>query len=606
MTQRWAVLDIEVDGEPWAGEGLCVGWGFTAHAAPLPEPVLADLADPCIAKVVWTKFDHRWLRLRGIDVRGPIHDAQVMAWLLDEAQDLSLEVCAKRYLDVGMDKRISPMGGKLYFRTDGGKRVPLGKAPRSQLHAYCERDLEATSRLYVELTRLLREAGLYEYFLDEMVPFTGILADMEARGVPVDIDATKRLSEQLHAEIDHLEGELLAEAGLPEAFNLGSAQQLGKYLYTKGEFELPGAFPLDAPLADSRFHVGRLGRVYAHGAWVLEGRGLKPPGRTECGQPTVAAPKLRAKYGSDPWIARLLELKQRQTIVANFLDSFPSKGARGRLYGRFNQTGTVTGRLSSNGPNLQNIPARTELGRRVRELFRSEPGTVFVHGDYSQLEPRIMAHFSGDQALLEVYRWGNGDVYADMALGIWGASTDERRTICKTLVLALSYGAGAAKIAQTLTENGHPTKADEAEAYLAELQERYRTFFGWREYVIAKAGTEGYVPTIGGRKRRVKLGGAWQHWKDGGHGERQAVNAVVQGSAADIVARVMVYSAQAVREARLLVQVHDELLWEADEADGQGTLEALCHIAERGHGFELDVPLEFKPRVVSNWAEGKA
>lgn len=606
-TMDYAVLDIEAVGEPWDGQGLIVGWRDTSWIGLPPPPVLSELADPSIVKVTFTKYDHRWLRLRGLRVDGPIHDVQVMAWLLDEAQDLSLEACALKYLGLEMDKRIAPLGGRLYFRTDNGKRVPLADAPRDQLAAYCTRDLQATWDLYVTLLSRLDDAGLFEEWDQDWIPFTGVLADMESRGVPVDMVGAADLSADLHVEIDRMNDELLREAGLPDAFNLGSPKQLAQYLFTKGEFVLPGALSKDDPFIPDNFTVTKTGRTYLHGGWSLQGRGLKPVGQTPSGDPTVAAPKLRAKHGGDPWIVKLLDMKERQTIVGTFLDAFPSKGANGRLYGRFNQTGTVTGRLSSSGPNLQNIPAHTPLGLRVRALFRPEPGTVFVHGDYGQLEPRLMAHFSRDPVMLKVYQdpTAGGDVYADMARGIWGDSNAERRNICKTLVLALSYGAGAKKIAQTLTEKGYPTTADTAEGYLDDLQQRYKVFFSWREYVIHKAGVEGYVPTIGGRKRRVAMSDDW-HWKDQGHGERQAVNAVVQGSAADVVARVMVRATAELPGYRLLVQVHDELLWECHDMVEPSGLTALRKIAEDGHGFDLGVPLDFQPRVVANWAEGKA
>lgn len=610
----YGVLDIEAVGEPWDGTGLAVGWRDVAYAGLPPAEVRAELADAAVTKVTFTKYDYRWLRLRGLEVRGELHDVQTMAWLLDEAQELSLEACALRYLGLEMDKRIAPVAGLLTFRTDAGRRVPLEAAPMRQLLAYCQRDLVATERLYLELLDRLAGEDLLDYWRDEVVPFSGVLADMESRGVPYDAAASEALREQLAGEVEILQRELKAEADLPPAFNLMSARQLGGYLYTQA-FEVPDRIAIDAEtradllrgVLDAlpiRFHPMKVGRTWVHGVWELKGRGLRAPAITESGQDAVGAKKLRAAYPDDAWIAKLLEMKQRQTLVSNFLAGFPRKGRGGRLYGRFNQTGTVTGRLSSNSPNLQNIPTRTELGSRVRALFRPEPGTVFIHGDYSQLEPRLMAHYSGDPALLDVFLRGDGDVYADMAVAIWGASTPERRNVCKTLVLAMNYGAGAPKIAQTLTEAGYPTAAPEAADMIGALQARYAKFFGWREYVIETGGRYGFVPTIGGRKRRI-VRGRGMTWKDASRGERQAVNAVIQGSAADIVSRVMVRIGEGWPELRLLVQVHDELLLEADEAEAID-LSTLAIVAEKGHGFDLDVPLVFEPKIVNDWSEGKA
>jgi DNA polymerase-1 len=280
-----------------------------------------------------------------------------------------------------------------------------------------------------------------------------------------------------------------------------------------------------------------------------------------------------------------------------------------RLYGRFNQTGTKTGRLSSSEPNLQNIPAHGDLGDAIRGLFKGQ----LVVGDYSQLEPRLMAHFSYDPVLLDVYTTGK-DIYLVTAEHIFGGTYDKdsrERGISKTLVLAMGYGAGPAKVAQILTVNGFPTDVVVAKDYLRELQQLYSVFFAWRDEVIRRVKVKGYVTTLGGRHRRLKA--AFQdrrNWKLVGYGERQAVNAIVQGSAGDIVRRVMV--AQDCGEwdsLRLLAQVHDELVWEspalhsATPEEQAGTLAGLQQLAEAGHGFKLHVPLVFEPMLCASWAD---
>lgn len=231
-----------------------------------------------------------------------------------------------------------------------------------------------------------------------------------------------------------------------------------------------------------------------------------------------------------------------------------------------------------------------------------------VVGDYGQLEPRLMAHFSQDPRLMKVYLpGGSGDVYVDMAEGIFGSWDKERRNIAKTLLLAMGYGAGDKKIGSVLTVNGYPTDVETGAGYVADLRETYPVFFDWREQVIARVKHSGYVETIGGRHRRLKTQFAdRRNWKNIGYGERQAVNAIIQGSAGDIVRRVMVASSRDFLELALLIQVHDELVFEAyRRVVTDELLVRLQRCGEEGHGFDLRVPLSFEPHVGESWFEGK-
>lgn len=619
-TQPWAVLDIEFDGTPFDGTLLCIGLDGVAHSPYLSAAAARMLADPDTAKVTFTTTDHRWLRLAGYEIGGPIHDVQVMAWLLDEAQDLDLESCALRFCGIRMDKRISSVGGKLVFRCDDFTTVALVDAPADQLAAYNERDLQATSALYVELWSRLADADLLDHFLTEQVPFTSALVDTMVRGIPIDVPLAQQLREELSGEVVVLDVDLHESASLPDAFNLNSSAQLADYLFSR-RFSLKASIDVpqvvkEAPKADRQvlmqerapagFEVERVGLKYAHGKYNLPGLGLRVVARTDSGAPSTAAPKLRTYYSGNEWIASLLDLKQRTTIVG-FLDNWENRAVNGRLYGLFKQTGTVTGRLSSSEPNLQNIPTRTDLGKRCRTLFRLDP--FGVHGDYSQLEPRLMAHWSQDVVLLDVFRTDK-DIYEVTAAYVFGVDIDEvtpeQRGICKTLVLAMGYGAQAAKLAMILTENGFPTDESTATGYLREMRRLYSAFFNWREDVIRGASLVGYVETLAGRRRRSTSGQELrEHWKAAELSELQAVNAVIQGSAADIVQRVMVRSRRDMPHFGLVAQVHDELLWQVDKRPAPFELFKLQRIAETGHGFRLSVPLVFEPKVVTTWAEGK-
>jgi len=342
--------------------------------------------------------------------------------------------------------------------------------------------------------------------------------------------------------------------------------------------------------------------------WTVKGRGLSPtPNSEKKNRPSTSSPLLLVHCSHDTWVLDLIRWRKKEKVLNTYLSKFPVLSHEGRLYGRFNQTGTKTGRLSSSGPNLQNVPAHGDLGPRVRALFRGN----LVVGDYSQLEPRLMAHFSGDPVLLDTYRTGK-DIYLVTAEGIFGRKfekDDPERQVCKTLILALGYGAGPDKLAQILTINGHPTDSETAVGYLRELGRLYRRFFDWKEAVVASVHDKGYVKTLAGRHRRLRRAFKDRtNWRAIGYGERQAVNAIIQGSAGDIVRRAMLRMADTTA-LNLLAQVHDELVWDYDPADfGMGPpdgmfLSQVKKACEEYTGFDLRVPLIFEPFVVNSWAE---
>lgn len=239
---------------------------------------------------------------------------------------------------------------------------------------------------------------------------------------------------------------------------------------------------------------------------------------------------------------------------------------------------------------------------------------VLCVADHSQLEPRLMAHFSQDPAMLAVYAPGGvGDIYLDMASGVFGTPHIEvsksQRGVSKVLVLGMGYGAQGSRIGSILTVNGYPTTAEVGAGYLDALEEHYPVFFAWREEVIARVHRTGYVETLGGRHRRLKAQFVdRRNWKNIKYGERQAVNAIIQGSAADIVRHNMVSIGHdtLLRHFALLAQVHDELIWEVEESlVTPEDLELIKWHGEVGHGYDLRVPLGFDPQLGVSWHEAK-
>jgi DNA polymerase I-like protein with 3'-5' exonuclease and polymerase domains len=643
-------IDIETAGDRL----LCIGYqvwdGSPATVVPVPDAeVLAMLADPDRPKAEWSKYDARWLSEHGFEVAGPVYDGMVWAWLSNENTPLNLEWCAMRYIHLTMDKRIRSSSGQPVFKTDEGREVPLGEAPLDQVMAYNVRDVETTTQLMTRLRTRLQETAWWDFYEDEHCEFTSVLMRLELRGLPVDLEASEEMRVELEAEAERLGEELHAVLNLPESFNLNSGPQLSALLFSK-VFDLTDSLQFDdegvtcamlkaclagdhedcldppdqAPafadelytgihvvdLLPRGFSIESVGRLLVHGRWTLRGLGLKPGVPTPSGdRPSTSSPALLTNFeaATHEWVTMLLKYRKMTKVLTTYLRKFPVVAVEGRVHGRFNQTGTVTGRLSSSEPNLQNIPAHGDLGPRVRRLFRAVQGTQLLVGDYSQLEPRLMAHFSRDPRLLDIYLNGK-DIYLETAEAIFDrrvTKEDRERGIAKTYVLAMGYGAGAKKLQQILTINGFPLPIYEVERYLHRLQDDvFPTFFAWREATIAHARREGHVTTLSGQMRRLAAQFKATTWKARGYGERQAVNAVIQGSAGDVVRRTMLEFDRQSPELRMLAQVHDELVFEF--VDGYDpNLAWVRDVADNMLGFQLAVPLVFEPHIGQTWYDAK-
>ena len=598
------VLDIETDGDPWSGGLLAVGWADldsgdieVYRGSGVPVRVVDDLADPDVPIVTHMKYDLRWLRLQGWDVEGPFIDTQVMAWLLDENQPLDLESLAFKYTGLVMDKRLRRKKNRVFFVCDDGSVVPIAEAPWPQLRDYNYRDVSATVQLYVALLRELMAQKWYEYWVEEEVPFTGVLLDMECAGLPIDVDATTVLADRLRVQTDVMAGRLKKSIGLPPAFNLNSPDQVAALLFDV-EVVVQDRLPVEAETPEG-FEVTREGRKWKHGVWRAKGRRLKPTPRTESsGRPSTKTPILFIHHGDDEWVREFIEWRKDSKLLTTYLDAWPDEQHDGRLYATFKQTGTVTGRLSSSEPNLQNVPVRGEWAPEIRGLFKGD----FILADYSQLELRLMAHFSKDPVLIDAYLTGK-DLHAMTAQRIFGRDEvdAEERYTGKTLNYAMGYGAAPPKVTEIFAKDGHYVSEEDAKRYMAELQKLYPTLFEWCDAVSLDVHTRGYVTTLAGRRRRLSSQFKdRKNYKLMGYGERQAVNAMIQGSAADVVRRTMLESHRRVRGLVLLLQVHDELLWEKHE-ERDDVLEVLKEIGETAHGFDLRVPLVFEPKFVDSW-----
>ena len=401
----------------------------------------------------------------------------------------------------------------------------------------------------------MEKDGLLELFRRLEMPLLPVLAGMEQSGVAIDAAAFRAFLDDVQGQLDQLTAHVYELAGTQ--FNIRSAQQLGDVLFN--------------------------------------GLGLPAPRKTKGGQASTSQQTLEKLAGQHPVVDSILQYRKLEKMRSTYLDPLPRLvDPQGRIHTTFNQKATATGRLSSSNPNLQNIPVRGPLGKRMRSCFIAGPGRLLVSADYSQVELRVLAHVSQDPALLEAFRNGE-DIHARTAALVYDlppdqVSPDQRRN-AKTINFGLIYGMGAQKLAQELK-----ISTTQAKDFIARYFERLQGLKEFYEGVEASARKHGLVTTLGGRRRLLPdINSA--SGQAAALARRQAINTVIQGSAADIIKLAMLAVARDERlrelDARLLLQVHDELLLEvpADAAEEAGALVARLMQDVCPAGKELSVPL---------------
>lgn len=401
----------------------------------------------------------------------------------------------------------------------------------------------------------MEKDGLLELFRRLEMPLLPVLAGMEQSGVAIDAAAFRAFLDDVQGQLDQLTAHVYELAGTQ--FNIRSAQQLGDVLFN--------------------------------------GLGLPAPRKTKGGQASTSQQTLEKLAGQHPVVDSILQYRKLEKMRSTYLDPLPRLvDPQGRIHTTFNQKATATGRLSSSNPNLQNIPVRGPLGKRMRSCFIAGPGRLLVSADYSQVELRVLAHVSQDPALLEAFRNGE-DIHARTAALVYDlppdqVSPDQRRN-AKTINFGLIYGMGAQKLAQELK-----ISTAQAKDFIARYFERLQGLKEFYEGVEASARKHGFVTTLGGRRRLLPdINSA--SGQAAALARRQAINTVIQGSAADIIKLAMLAVARDERlrelDARLLLQVHDELLLEvpADAAEEAGALVARLMQDVCPAGKELSVPL---------------
>jgi DNA polymerase-1 len=533
--------------------------GVNAPREAFDRAIAPLLADPAVAKIGQNfKYDHLVFRTEGYAVAGLAGDTMIASYLLDPETPHNLDWLSANHLGVSKIPTSALIGKR------GKEQRTMDQVPIAVVAAYCGEDVHCTWELAQRFQPQLEVQGFLPLYHDVELPLSEVLAAMEWEGVALDVDFLAVMSKKLGGEIEALEKKVHAAAG--QAFNVQSPPQLAEILFKK--LGLPGGkktktgFSTDSDVLESLAALHELPRL-------------------------------------------VLEYRQLAKLKSTYVDTLPALvlPRDGRLHTSYNQTVAATGRLSSSDPNLQNIPFRTPLGREVRRAFVARPGWKLLSADYSQIELRLMAHFSRDPELVEAFERGE-DVHARTAERVFALPpgtrpTSEQRGMAKTVNFGVMYGMGARALAQQL---GIPVA--EASRFIAEY---YRTHEGVKKHLdglVAAAREKGYAETILGRRRRLPALTAGEG-RARADAERAAINTPIQGSAADLIKVAMVRLARDLEAkglaAKLLLQVHDELLVECPEAEVEAARAAV--VDAMTNAMQLTVPLEVQVGVGDNWFE---
>jgi len=564
MTANLVGISLAVE----AGRGYYIPVGHAAgKQLPLEQVISAlraPLTDARIPKIGHhLKYDFIMLARYGIRVAPLTFDTMVAEWVLDPgSRNLGLKNMAAVRLGEAMTHIEELIGS-------GKNQRSMAQVLIAEAAPYAAADAETTLRLMPLLeTELKRFPKLWDLFVTMEVPLITVLADMEMAGIALDRDFFAKFALELNQRLAELEQQVYAASG--RTFNLNSTQQLSDVLF--------GTLHLSPPERGKKTASGH----YSTAAGVLEGLS---------GQHAV--------------VDMILEYRELSKLKSTYVDALPLQihPEDGRVHTSFSQTTAVTGRLSSSDPNLQNIPTRTDIGRRVRRGFVAAPGNVLLSLDYSQIELRIVAQMAGDEAMLNAFRTGQ-DIHAATAAAIYNVPlkevTKEMRRHSKAINFGLIYGMSAFGLTRT-TDLTLSESQDFVTAY-------FKQFPGVKKYldgIRKETARSGYVETMLGRRRYFPnlKSGLNQVMKN--REEREAINAPIQGTAADIMKIAMIRIPPALVKAglhgRMLLQVHDELVLECPRAELSAVETAVREIME--NAYPMGIPLTTEARWGSNWDE---
>ncbi len=550
------------------GEGYYIPVGHHAgNNLPL-EKVLSVLREPLtnpkIGKIAHNaKYDYIVLAKHGLVVAPLTFDTMLAEFIVDpSSRNLGLKNLAFAKLGEEMT-HIEDLIGK------GKKQISMAEVAVESVAPYAVADAEVTLRLMPILQAEIKRVNGEKLLEDLDLPLTPVLADMEMEGILLDLPFLKEMSDELARRLAEIERQIFDSVG--KTFNVNSTQQLSDVLFKT--------------------------------------LGLEPPdkgNKTASGHYSTSAGVLDLLRGKHPVVDWVLEHRELSKLKSTYLDALPpAVDAHGRVHTSYSQVGAVTGRLSSNNPNLQNIPIRTETGRRVRNGFIAGRGNVLLSVDYSQIELRIVAHMAQDEGMLAAFRAGE-DIHATTAAAIYGvgpeAVTKEMRRHAKAINFGLIYGMSAFGLTRS------------TDLTLAEAENFVKTYFqkfpGVKKYldgIRRQAAQQGYVETLLGRRRYFPALQGRQNVQMKNREEREAINAPIQGTAADIMKIAMLKIPPALEKAglraKMLLQVHDELVLECPKSE----LEETARLVQEtmANAYKLDIPLSTEARYGKNWGEMK-
>jgi len=560
-----------------ANQAELVGMSFCftpgeAHYVPVPEDpdeakaIVAEfkpvLENDRIQKIAQNlKYDALVLKWYGLEVKGDYMDTMIMHYLLEPELRHGMDYLAETYLGYKPISITSLIGKK------GKKQLTMREVPVDKVTEYAAEDADITLQLNDFLVPKMEEEGLMPLYREMEAPLIRALVEMEYEGIRLNVNFLEAYSQDLKKEVTKIEEKIYDQAGTP--FNIGSPKQVGEVLFD------------------------RLGLPYS-------GR------KTKTGQYSTNEEKLADLSKEHSIAGDILHYRGLTKLISTYVDALPQmvNPRTGRIHSSFNQTIAATGRLSSNNPNLQNIPVRTPEGARVREAFvpRNED-YVLLAADYSQIELRLIAEISGDEAMLEAFQKGQ-DIHRATAARVFEVPYEEvsreQRYRAKTVNFSIIYGAGATNLSRQLD-----IKRAEATELIEAYFKQYTGLKGYMENMVAEARKKGFVTTLKGRRRKLRDINS-KSSLERSNSERMAINTPIQGSAADMIKIAMIHIHKAFAKekfkSRMILQVHDELVFDAhkDELDQiQPLIEELMKSALP----KLKVPILVEVGIGHNWRE---
>ncbi len=563
------LVGISLACEP--GEAYYIPTGHSAEAAKkqLDLDTIRGTLGPLLMDASVRKYAHNAnydlivLGEHGMPTKGLQFDSMIAAFLLDPSgRNLGLKGLAWQELGAEMTPIDDLIGS-------GKQQLTIDLVSVDRVYPYAAADADMTLRLVEKQQPQLKAKSLWSLFADIEMPLVPVLIDMECTGVALDAEFLGQMGEELRKRLLELEQEIQRQVGYN--FNINSSQQLSDALFKKLELPVAG------------LQKGASGR-YSTAADVLE--------------------SLRGKH---PVVDLLLEQRQLTKIKSTYVDALPQlvNPKTGRVHTSWNQTGAVTGRISSSDPNLQNIPIRTEEGRRVRQAFVAPEGTRLVAADYSQVELRILAHVSGDESLLTAFRNGE-DIHASTAARILGVPLSDVNSDMRRLAKAINFG-----LVYGMSEWGLAARTEltqeQAGDFISKYFGQYPQVRLYLERIKRQAAEQGYVETLLGRKRyfpelqaNSKVPGQVK-----AAAQRMAINHPIQGTAADIIkiAMIRLYDELCKRDlkSKMILQVHDELVLEVPENE----LDKVCPLVESvmEGAYPLDAALRVDLKTGRHWGE---